>query len=395
MEEAFLVIRRNKFYFIPLFNSYSRIILMENLIEKDKYFALLASLGIKRELDYEYLYSLFSYAMSGLDEMRGDNPVVASMGVNPVLLTIYLVNEHAFYLRTHKDKNEEELKADMQYEQFIASIAVDKYFTNEHLAYKMGTLTSRFSPAMSTLDLYLNFVLGMLARYKKNDPKQTLLVDVMNKGFQMAKCVATLLESGFETEAFSTWRTLHENECILQCLVKYGQKVIDRYLCHMKYAIAFRGGIKDKEETDAVFVEIKENMRQIGLKSKDMKRYIEYGWLTGVDNVMSIPDFKFNFRDGVERVAGLSAYSKVYEMSSEIAHSSPLLIYSKKDYFFSITLLNLYESFFRLEKFFSSLYLSSVSEEEKQRYLNMRNLYYSELVSAYNEQKEIFKSIGK
>ena len=27
---------------------------MENLIEKDKYFALLASLGIKRELDYEY-----------------------------------------------------------------------------------------------------------------------------------------------------------------------------------------------------------------------------------------------------------------------------------------------------------------------------------------------------
>ena len=47
---------------------------MENLIEKDKYFALLASLGIKRELDYEYLYSLFSYAMSGLDEMRGDNP---------------------------------------------------------------------------------------------------------------------------------------------------------------------------------------------------------------------------------------------------------------------------------------------------------------------------------
>ncbi|MDY3903969.1 MAG: DUF5677 domain-containing protein [Candidatus Enteromonas sp.] len=368
---------------------------MENLIEKDKYFALLASLGIKRELDYEYLYSLFSYAMSGLDEMRGDNPVVASMGVNPVLLTIYLVNEHAFYLRTHKDKNEEELKIDMQYEQFIASIAVDKYFTNEHLAYKMGTLTSRFSPAMSTLDLYLNFVLGMLARYKKNDPKQTLLVDVMNKGFQMAKCVATLLESGFETEAFSTWRTLHENECILQCLVKYGQKVIDRYLCHMKYAIAFRGGIKDKEETDAVFVEIKENMRQIGLKSKDMKRYIEYGWLTGVDNVMSIPDFKFNFRDGVERVAGLSAYSKVYEMSSEIAHSSPLLIYSKKDYFFSITLLNLYESFFRLEKFFSSLYLSSVSEEEKQRYLNMRNLYYSELVSAYNEQKEIFKSIGK
>ncbi|HAS56766.1 MAG TPA: hypothetical protein DCR94_06020, partial [Firmicutes bacterium] len=107
------------------------------------------------------------------------------------------------------------------------------------------------------------------------------------------------------------------------------------------------------------------------------------------------PNFKFNFRDGVEKVAGLSSYSKVYEMSSEIAHSSPLLIYSKKDYFFSITLLNLYESFFRLERFFSSLYLSSVKEEEKLRYLNLRKLYYGELLSAYNEQKEIFSSLSK
>jgi hypothetical protein len=75
----------------------------------------------------------------------------------------------------------------------IASVAVDKYFTNEHLAYRMGTLTSRFNPSMSTIDLFLNFILGMLSRYKQGDPKTTLIVDIMNKGFQMAKCVASLL----------------------------------------------------------------------------------------------------------------------------------------------------------------------------------------------------------
>ncbi|HBX24837.1 MAG TPA: hypothetical protein DEF61_00875 [Firmicutes bacterium] len=374
---------------------YSRIKDVKEIIPEQKYFELLKSLGTKVELDYSFLYSTYCFALSGLDEMKDDNPIVSSMGVNQVLLTIYLINEHSFYLRTHKQSNLSNLIKDEEYKQFIASIAVDKYFTNEHLAYKMGTLTSRFSPLMSTLDLYLNFILGMLSRYKKGDPKQTLLVDIMNKGFQMAKCVATLLEGGFETEAFSTWRTLHENECILHCLVKYGQPVIDRYLAHIRYGVAFRGGIKSKEETDAIFIEIKENMKEVGLKSKDMKRYIEYGWLLGVKDVMSLPNFKFNFRDGVEKVAGLSSYSKVYEMSSEIAHSSPLLIYSKKDYFFSITLLNLYESFFRLERFFSSLYLSSVKEEEKLRYLNLRKLYYGELLSAYNEQKEIFSSLSK
>ena len=76
--------------------------------------------------------------------------------------------------------------------------------------------------------------------------------------------------------------------------------------------------------------EIKEGMKDNDLKSKDMKRFIEYGWLSAIPDVKlgRIPDFKFNFRDGVERCANLRQYSKVYEMSSEIAHSSPLLIYS-------------------------------------------------------------------
>jgi hypothetical protein len=183
---------------------------------------------------------------------------------------------------------------------YLASVTLDKFFTNERLAYKMGTLTSKFSPSMSTLDLYLNFILGMLSRYKQGDPKETLVVDVMQKGFLMAKCITDLLTDGFETEAFSTWRTLHENECILHVIVKYGQPVIERYLKHLRYAVAFRGGIQSKEETDKVFLEIKEGMKEVGLKSKDMKRYIEYGWLLGIKDVMNVPDFKFNFRDGVE-----------------------------------------------------------------------------------------------
>jgi hypothetical protein len=289
--------------------------------QKQAYLAMLESLKVPADLDKEFLYATFLYTLEGAKNLRQENQIVGSLAINPLQLTLYLVNEHMFYLYSHPDKTQADLAKDPAYQQFLGSVSLDKYFTNEHLAFHMGSFASRFNPSISTMNLYLNFILGMLSRYKNNDPKETLIVDILNKGFQMAKCVSSLLENGFETEAFSTWRTLHENECILQVIVKYGQPVIESYLKHMKYGMAFRGALATKEETDATFIEIKEGMRQVDLKSKDMKRFIEYGWLLGVPNVMQMEGFKFNFRDGVERVAGLNNYSKVYEMSSEIAHS--------------------------------------------------------------------------
>ncbi len=362
--------------------------------QKERFFHLLESLGVPKTLDWEFLYESFSVALEGVKNVQTIAPGMRSFGINALSLALYVINEHSFYLTTHPDKKQEEIVKDDKYLSFLSSVALDKYCTNEHLAYKMGKLTSRFSPFMSTIELYLNFILGMLSRYRRNDPKETLIVDIMTKGFQMAKCVASLLEGGFETEAFSTWRTLHENECILKVLIQSGQVALDNYLRHMKYAAAFRGAIESKQATDEVFAEIKANMKALDLKSKDMKRYIEYGWLIGLENSKSLEDVKLNFRDGMEKAAGLSNYSKVYEMSSEIAHSSPLLIYSRKNYIFHIALLNLYESFIRLEKIFTTLYMSTISEEERGRYVQMRNLYYWEIVAAYQQIQKSFARLN-
>jgi hypothetical protein len=110
---------------------------------------------------------------------------------------------------------------------------------------------------------------------------------------------------------------------------------------------------------------------------------------------MQVEGFKFNFRDGVERCAGLSNYSKNYEMSSEIAHSSPLLIYSNKEYLHHVCLLNLYESFFRLEKIFTSLYMSTVNSAEQGAYVRMRSLYQNELRAAYEFETHQLQRLNK
>jgi hypothetical protein len=365
----------------------------EKTVTLEQFQALLKDLGAASRPDEAFLYQCFLDAVDSSSALKDQSPILAHMPLNPVQLVLYLLNEEQFYLETTPDKKLEDLEKDEGYEQFLISVALDKYFTNEHLSYRSGSFVNRFVPEISTINLYLNFILGMLSRYKQGDPKETLVVDILQKGFSMAKCIVDLLTNGFETEAFSTWRTLHENECILQVIVKYGQPVIDEYLKHLKYALAFRGALPTKEETDQTFEEIKAGMKSVDLKSKDMKRYIEYGWLLGIPNVMQLEGFKFNFRDGVERCAGLRDYSKVYEMSSEIAHSSPLLIYSRKNYFYLITMLNLYESFFRLEKIFSTIYLSTVPEADQKQYVGMRKLYFSELLACYDLEKKRFAAL--
>ena len=368
----------------------------QEVISFEQFQDIYKALGVKESLDSQFLYDVYQNAMEGAKSIDEANLLGRVVPVNPIALILYIVNEHGYYLDIHPDAAQEAVIKDEKYMQMIVSIALDKYYTNEHLSYKSKTILSRFSPGISTLNTYLNFVLGVLGRYSRNQPNETLIVDIMSKGFSMARAISDLLVSGFETEAFSTWRTLHEAECILLVLTKYGKPLIDKYLLHMNYAMAFRGLAGDKEKTDAIFAQIKEEMRAFDLKSKDMKRFIEYGWLLKVSALDKAEPVKLNFRDGLEKTAGLKRYAPIYEMSSEIAHSSPLLIYSRREYFMHLALVNVYESFFRLEKIFAEIYVRSISESEKQRFLLMRKIYYSQLVSLHaQERAKIRKMAGQ
>ena len=368
----------------------------QEVISFEQFQDIYKALGVKESLDSQFLYDVYQNAMEGAKSIDEANLLGRVVPVNPIALILYIVNEHGYYLDIHPDAAQEAVIKDEKYMQMIVSIALDKYYTNEHLSYKSKTILSRFSPGISTLNTYLNFVLGVLGRYSRNQPNETLIVDIMSKGFSMARAISDLLVSGFETEAFSTWRTLHEAECILLVLTKYGKPVIDKYLLHMNYAMAFRGLAGDKEKTDAIFTQIKEEMRAFDLKSKDMKRFIEYGWLLKVSALDKAEPVKLNFRDGLEKTAGLKRYAPIYEMSSEIAHSSPLLIYSRREYFMHLALVNVYESFFRLEKIFADIYVRSISEAEKQRFLLMRKIYYGQLVSLHaQERAKIRKMAGQ
>lgn len=339
----------------------------------------------------KFLYSVYSYTVEGIGDLAEGNLFENLQGINHLEIIGYCVGEYSYLIA---GANEEQIKKMQQDENFtvsISSIVADKYLSLTQFSHDAGSLINRFMPSVSTLYVYINFIQNIVDSFPKKDQKASLLADLFTKSISICKCTLDLLVRGFETEAFSCWRTLHECECALIILFNNDNEVIKAYYRHMQYGFAFRDTMPDKDEQTKIFLSMKEDMKQYDLKSKDIKKFIEYGWLYAVPGVKEDETIKLNFRDGLEKVAGLSMYAKRYEMSSEIIHGTPLLIYSNREYFYFITLLSTYESFFRLEQIFTTTFVKYVNEQQLAGYQQMRKVYYSHLVNIHKRESDNFR----
>ena len=358
---------------------------------KELFVTFLKKLPNRDENDFDFLYEVYSDVFTGIDEMYfSKDSSFKEKSINSLELLFYLLGEFDYATKGFSKEKKEEFKKDDTLVEMLTNVTADKYLSLSLFNHKEEKFTSRYLPPISSLELYVNLMLNIVSQYKRNEPKNTLIVDLLTKSLSIARCVLSLLCDGYETEALSMWRTLHECESILIILDKYQDVAINAYLKHMEYGLAYKDSIPDKAQQDKIFEKIKSEMAALGLKSKDMKKYIEYGWLTQIDDFNSHPEYKLNFRDGLENLAGLHQYSNVYMTSSEILHSTPLLIYSNKSYFYYLTLLSLYESFFRIERVFVSLFFQRVGDEQKQRYLEMRQLYYQQLINIHKRETQMF-----
>ena len=366
---------------------------MSNIIilDRPQFDSVISQLTNAKELDSDCIYEIYSVASDAMQNLLDSNILPAFRNVNPVDVIYYCVGEYLYTTHGRTLEEKAKLHHDERYITSIASVVSDKYLSLSMFNHVEKKLANKYIPPVSSLNLYLNFILNILQNYKKNDPKTTLITDLLMKSVSISRCILGLITNGYETEAFSCWRTLHECECTLIILEKYGDPLINRYLIHMQYGIVFKKEDREDEKGNRIFADMKEEMKTLDLKSKDIKKYIEYGWLYDIPGAKEDETFKLNFRDGLEKLAGLSMYSDRYEMSSEIIHSTPMLIYSNKQYFYFVTMLSLYESFFRLEKIFMNLFVKHVSQEQMNQYLKMREVYYSQLVNIHKREINDYK----
>ena len=368
---------------------------IRNQWNKEQVSAYINSLQVNVPIDADYVYDVYDMANELISMLDKENSQIEVKEINQLELLFYCVGEY-YYSISHLNPEEIiKFNNNETYPSSMASVAADKYLSLSIFNHVEKKLGNRFLPPASSLNIYLNFMLNIVKGYKKNDPQSSLISDLLMKSLTISRSILEQLLNGYETEAYSSWRTLHECECTLILLDKYGDRLINKYLRHMNFGLAFNNTIPDKEQQDKIFYEMKEEMRGYGLKSKDIRKYIEYGWLYEIVPEEEKEAFKLNFRDGLEKLAGLEMYAKRYEISSEIIHSTPLLIYSNKEYFYYMTLLSLYESFFRLEQVFVSLFSKRVSEEQMKQYEEMRKVYYSQLVVIHKRELQAFRDLQK
>ena len=301
---------------------------MNNLskpFDKETFLKGISAIGLPEFFDADFCYDVYLLANEAIETLNESNIRIVTKDINQHAIVLYCAGEILYSIDNNPDnyaalKNEEVMNQ-------MASVVADKYLSLSMFNHDQGKMTNKFLPPCSSLDVYVNFMLNIVNSYKKNDPRSTLITDLLNKSLSISRCILNLLVDGYETEAFASWRTLHECECTLILLDKYGEDLMNSYLKHMQFGLAFNNSIEDKAKQDQIFYSMKDEMRTHDLKSKDIKKYIEYGWMYAIPETNTDPKFKLNFRDGLEKLAGLESYNQRYELSSEVIHSTPLLIY--------------------------------------------------------------------
>jgi hypothetical protein len=361
---------------------------MINNLSKDNFNKLLDRLNVPELVDRDFMFTMHEQLFKQASSFLLQYPQGPIQYLHPGLLIVYMIHEHLYLVSMLDDKRKERLQNDNNYKKRLIASTIDKYLSNEHLQLNEDFPFNRFYPPLTTMKMYINGMRGLIFHRKKSTSHINLLFDMTNKCCSMMTCIIELLSSGFASEALSTWRTLHETEATLIILNEHGTLVIDKYLQHLKYGLAFHRAIEDKDKSDQIFLEMKTEMKEAGLLSKDIRKFIEYGWLLEIFEPKERNAQKLNFRNGTQFLAHLEDYRKTYQMSSEITHGSPLLIYSKSQTLFIIALINLFESFFRVEKIFHDNLLTNLADKQQKSYKQLQEVYLQQLVTFHKIEQQ-------
>jgi len=295
------------------------------------------------EAEVRRVFSLaWGYAQGSLKAKSPEKAVYGDM-----TLLDYVIGEIRYARKNPDEDQTDERVARKAYQKYLLLFEEEEEDA-EGLPY--------YSAEVSTL-LALGQLLERINRpTSKKNPEITLVNDLFDTVFRKVNGFAGLLTLGQYADGFTMWRTFHESECILKLLIDGGEPIRQAYVLHLSY----NNYLQNQQNftpafLDEKFVAIKAGIKEHGLAAKDMKKYIEYGW------IYSSPaydpkdtSFRLNFLDGVEKLAGLSRYRRIYQGSSEITHSSSMFFYVNNEFCKKLALTLVYSSFGRI----ADLYLS-------------------------------------
>ena len=111
-----------------------------------------------------------------------------------------------------------ELENNQQYINSLCKMVFDKLIYNDFNNIKNKSVNTKYAVEISTLNMFINRLFNLLFTIKTETIKDRLLFDIFTKLLMLIKSCLNQLTDGLETEAMSSWRTLHELECVLKII---------------------------------------------------------------------------------------------------------------------------------------------------------------------------------
>lgn len=301
-------------------------------------------------------------------------------------IAYYVCEEHSFNIRFIPKEKIEGLENDDNYINDLVKMVYDKLVYNDYDNLNGLALRSKYSVEISTLNMFVNRLFTLIKPITISNTKDKLLVDIFVKCFLLLKSTLTQLTSAIETEALSSWRTLHELECVLKIIYDANEDVAKAYFRHLEYGAYHRNEINDQNEIDRIVKNLEADMESLQVKKNNKEKFINYGWLHWISKRHNDEEIKFNFLGGLQKLANLTNYKKWYEIASDVTHSTPLLVYANRRFIYHSTLCITYESFFRIETLFFNFVLSKLGEQNSvlMNYFTFKQTYKNKIEFIYS-----------
>ena len=147
---------------------------------------LINKFGLTNYVDLDFIYGIYSVAFEGILELNDSSNDISVNYIDSFALVQYCIGEYLYIFSPLDNERKKSIMEKEKNSNQIASIVADKYLSLGLFNYNEQKFNNKFSPEISSINLYLNFILNILKGYNKNNPRVTLIRDLLMKSISIS-----------------------------------------------------------------------------------------------------------------------------------------------------------------------------------------------------------------
>ena len=139
--------------------------------------------GNKSNVHYDFVRNIFTKVDARyklfLSESKPEIVLINSLNVYDI--SIYIIEEHKFYINHLEENKIVELENNQQYINSLCKMVFDKLIYNDFNNIKNKSVNTKYAVEISTLNMFINRLFNLLFTIKTETIKDRLLFDIFTK----------------------------------------------------------------------------------------------------------------------------------------------------------------------------------------------------------------------